>query len=301
MPRSNPQRQHQPPALVSVVIPARDVAATIGEQLDALAQQRGAPRFEVVVVDNGSTDDTSQIVSEYAARDMRFRCLPAHERAGINYARNCGVEASRGELILFCDADDVVCPEWVSEMTAAALSADLIGGPLEIHQINDGPTQNSRPRPHPPGQLPVSFGFLPYAIGANLGVWRDLILAVGGFDEDAVSTADDIDFCWRLQLLGYRLVFAEGARVHYRYRTSAKATLTQAYRYGQGDVWLFSRYRHHGLSRGTVRGMVKAVLRILLDGLRQLPDANTRRMWLWRACHLLGRWRGAIRNRTVML
>ena len=287
--------------LVSVIVPTRNGALTLGEQLAALSAQATTHSFEVVVVDNGSTDATPTIAREWVNADGRFRLIDAGEEAGINFARNRGAIASKGDLVLFCDSDDVVDQYWVEEMAHAARHADLIGGSLNIKEINRPEVQQMRPAAQPPNELPVALGFMSYATGANLGVWRPAADAVGWFDESFRSTGDDIDFSWRLQLAGYRLSFAPNAVVHYRLREELKATLVQAYRYGQGDVALFRKFRGDGVARGTFTGSLKSLVWLALDGLRDLPSRQRRPAWLWRASHLLGRYRGCLRYRVLLL
>jgi glycosyltransferase involved in cell wall biosynthesis len=93
---------------LSVVIPARNAADTIGVQLESLVRQRFDRPWEVVVVDNGSTDGTRAAVESFADRLPGLRIVDASERQGIGYARNRGVEAACGRLIAYCDADDAV-------------------------------------------------------------------------------------------------------------------------------------------------------------------------------------------------
>ena len=78
----------------------------IVEQLDSLVGQIGAPAFEVIVVDNGSTDATSAVAGEYADR-LALHVLSATERASAPYARNVGARTARGEFVVFVDGDDV--------------------------------------------------------------------------------------------------------------------------------------------------------------------------------------------------
>jgi len=93
---------------VSVVIPALNVADTIGDQLDALAHQTYAGAWEVVVSDNGSTDATRERVEVWRDRLPHLRIVDSSRRRGVSPARNVGVEAARGDLVLICDGDDVV-------------------------------------------------------------------------------------------------------------------------------------------------------------------------------------------------
>src|SRR5688500_9296124 len=97
----------------SVVVPVRDGAATIGEQLAALAQQDFPGSWEVVVADNGSRDGTADVVRSFRDRLPGLRLVDASARPGASHARNAGAAAATGEVLAFCDADDVVDPGWL--------------------------------------------------------------------------------------------------------------------------------------------------------------------------------------------
>src|SRR3954447_15734888 len=103
---------------VSVVIPALNAAGTIGTQLEALAQQDADVEWEVIVVDNGSSDTTLEVCRSYESRLPALRTLTC-ARPGTSAARNTGAAASSADLLLFCDADDEVAPGWVAAMVAA--------------------------------------------------------------------------------------------------------------------------------------------------------------------------------------
>src|SRR5262245_47230314 len=200
---------HSSTVEVSVVVPVRNGAEVIAGQLAALARQDFTGAWEVVVADNGSTDATPAVVEEWADRLPSLWVASAGAHPGINVARNAGAGAADGDLLLFCDADDEVAPGWVSAMAAALAHADLVGGPVE--QFDDrgrdrGVLQAER--------LATSLGFLPFTIGANLGVRRSAFEAAGGFDEHwPILGGDDIDFCWRAQLAGALIGYAPGARI----------------------------------------------------------------------------------------
>src|SRR2546429_2289116 len=96
---------------LSVVIPARDAADTLGEQLRALAQQTYRGEWEVIVVVNASIDGT-RAIAERAAAVLPLRVVDLMT-PGTNVARNAGAMAATGEFLLFVDADDVVAPQWL--------------------------------------------------------------------------------------------------------------------------------------------------------------------------------------------
>ena len=113
----------------SVIIPVLNGAATIGAQLDALAAQT-AMDFELIIADNGSNDGTYDVVARSADRFERVEFVYAADVAGAAAARNIGASAAAGEILLFCDADDLVGPEWVAAHRATLASAAASTGPL---------------------------------------------------------------------------------------------------------------------------------------------------------------------------
>ena len=100
--------------MISIVIPAYNAAATVGRCLDSLLAQTYRD-FELIVVDDGSTDSTAQIISAYAERDSRIRLI-GQENAGVSAARNVGLDAARGDLIGFTDSDDAISPEFLEAL-----------------------------------------------------------------------------------------------------------------------------------------------------------------------------------------
>src|SRR5438045_4648412 len=102
-------------SLVTVVVPARNAAATIEAQVRALSAQTYDGDWEIVVVDNASTDATAEIVARWADRLPAMRVVEAGGRASVGHARNAGTAYARGELVAYCDADDEATPEWLEE------------------------------------------------------------------------------------------------------------------------------------------------------------------------------------------
>ena len=113
---------------ISIVIPAFNAEKTIDAQLEALSRQSWSGGWEVIVADNGSTDDTAEHVAHWEARLPGFRVVDASARRGAGHARNVGARAARGDYLLFVDADDVVQPGWLASMAEAAGRHPLIAG-----------------------------------------------------------------------------------------------------------------------------------------------------------------------------
>ena len=104
---------------LSVIIPCKNMGATIGAQLEALANQSWSEPWEVIVSDNGSSDDSVRVVQRYAARLPNLRLVDASDRPGASHARNVGARHATAPALAFCDADDEVGVDWLAAMDRA--------------------------------------------------------------------------------------------------------------------------------------------------------------------------------------
>ena len=275
--------------MISIIIPAYNEAGRIATQLAALSEQTGGGDCEVVVADNGSTDATVQVASEWADR-MPVRVVDASARRGVAAVRNTAVAQARGDLLVFVDADDVVFPGFVDAWRGLAGDVGFATGPV-IHFDADAPPPPTAE--HAPRRLATQLGFLPYAVGANFAVRRAWFERSGGFLED-YPLSEDVEMSWRLQLMGAELVFVPGAVVAKRRAPSLAATLRQYYRYGFGDPFLYRDYRAHGAPPPafgpTIRSYLGLVARIPL-----LWRAESRRAWAHQLARRAGRLVGSVR------
>lgn len=223
--------------VVSVVIPARNAANTLGDQLAALVRQFDGS-FEVMVVDNASTDDTAAVAHSFADR------LPisvVHEPLpGTNRARNTGVRAARADKILLTDADDVVADQWVRRLSAPLHEGVWVAGELDLTVLNSQRTRRLRQYADRHGS-----GEATLTIGCNCGFTTSDWVRAGGFDERLSGQGDETEFFIRLHRLGLSGVFVPEAVVHYRLRTGMRRWLRDQYgagaaharllQYGVGD------------------------------------------------------------------
>jgi glycosyltransferase involved in cell wall biosynthesis len=283
---------------VSVIVPAHNAARFVGEQLAALAGQELDGTWEVVVVDDGSTDGIRAVVDEWVDRLPALRLTPLDAQVGASAARNRGADAARGDLLLYCDADDVVAPGWLAAMAAAAQRADLVGGFVDGTLLN-GPTAARRRRPYPDDRLPVLLDFLPYATSANFGIGAATLAELGGWNE-VYWVGGDAELCWRAQLAGRSLAFVPGAVVHYRYRHSTWASMRQQYAWGEVDPRLYRDFRSAGCRRRPLHRMAGSVAKALVTA-PALATASRRPEWLRRAALLAGRGVGSARVRSLYL
>jgi glycosyltransferase involved in cell wall biosynthesis len=237
---------------LSVVIPCRNGAATLGKQLHALERQQSLGEWEIVVADNGSTDSTPEIVSSFVSSVVRIQRVDAGGAPGINHARNRGVRVARGRYILLCDADDIVERGWLAAMWAAlAGGAELVGGAVRR-------TRGGRPPSDPDARLQDGLGFLPWPYGANCGFTRSIYDELSGFDESYAYGGEETEFFWRAQLRGHYLHFVPEAVVTYLERDKPRDIFRQKFSYGRAAAQLYARFRLAGMPRSsTMRALGK--------------------------------------------
>jgi glycosyltransferase involved in cell wall biosynthesis len=275
---------------MSVIIPVRNGAATIGDQLSALAEQSLTGTWEVIIADDGSTDATIAVARSFADKLPSLQIVTVEGR-GIPAGRNTGVSASTGRLLAFLDDDDRVAAGYLQAMLDASEDADLLAGRLnEIRPLGD-------PQFIPNDALPILHGFLPFAMGCMLTVTREAFESVGGFDSAFGPTgAEDVDFSWRVQLAGFRAAFVEDALIHYHHRTTLRAALYQRYDWAANDALLMKRHAINGLETRPITKAIRhwAWLVVHLPDLRNRID---RIEWLSELAVVTGRLHGCVRHR----
>jgi len=283
---------------LSVIVPAHDAAATLREQLEALASQEWPGTWEAIIVDNNSTDATPTIVAEFARADCRFRLVTASKRRGPAYARNAGAEHARGRLLLFCDADDVVAPGWLAAMGDALTKSDFVTGPQELDRLNSPSIRGAYGTSASRG--PQTFhGIFRFGASANLGVRRELFDRLCGFDE-TLSVGEDIDFCMRAWRAGSEVQFVPGAAVHYRLRPSVSALWAQARAYGASAPAIAQRLaRSGGPTPPRFRGLKNWLW--LVRNVPTLRSGAGRVRWIVVAGTCVGRLIGSVQHRVVLL
>jgi glycosyltransferase involved in cell wall biosynthesis len=224
------------------VIPTYNAADVIADQLGALSAQVDAPPFEVVVADNGSTDDLALVVDSWRRRLPHLRRVDASRGRGVSVARNVGIEHAGTDRILVCDADDRVSPGWVAAMHRGLADSPLVSGPVEPTVLS-GRSAAWVPVDRQTSGLFETWEGRTYGIGCNLGLRREVWQAVGGFDETFPAGAEEIDFAWRAWDLGYRFAYVPDALLHYRIRTDLRGVLRQQYDSGRGTATLYAKFR----------------------------------------------------------
>ncbi|HUX87895.1 MAG TPA: glycosyltransferase [Chloroflexota bacterium] len=223
--------------LCSVIVPARNAARTIGEcLLSVLSQSVPRELYEIIVVDDGSTDATVRI-----ARSHNVRVIP-QPPLGVAAARNTGARAAKSDILLFVDADCVPALDWIGQMLAPFEDPLVVGakGAYLTHQEDLLPRLVQVEYEEKYRRL-ERFDSIDFIDGYSAAYRRSAFLAAGGFDA-SLAAAEDVELSFRLAKSGQRLVFAPKARVFHYHGESLRRYATRKLRYG---LWRSLVYARH--------------------------------------------------------
>ena len=284
---------------VSVVVPCRNAARHLSRQLQALERQEYDKPWEIVVADNGSTDDSRRICETYLER-LTLRIVDVPRPIGASHARNAGARSARGRKLLFVDGDDEVAPGYLATMAEALDSASFVTSRVDTATLNPVWNQSAHGPWQEEGLLYLASDFLP-AAGPNIGIWKSVFDAVGGYPEDInFSAAEDLAFAWRVQLLGIRLQFVPEAVYRYRHRDSPWGLYRQSFRWGTFLPLLYREFRPAGMRRRPRREVLQGWAGLGRQLLRARSKGDVAKL-LVDAGYSLGRLRGSFRYGVLFL
>jgi GT2 family glycosyltransferase len=233
---------------ISVVICAYNAAGTIAECLDGVAAVDYAD-YEVIVVDDGSTDATAAIAATRIARVVRT------PNRGLSSARNTGLAASTGSIVAYLDSDAYPDPDWLKYLAASFLDSSHagIGGPNISPGDDPWIAQCVARAPGGPIHVLVSDLEAEHIPGCNMAFRRDALVAIGGFDPRFDAAGDDVDACWRIRQRGWTLGFSPAAAVWHHRRASVRAYWRQQRGYGRAEALLERKWPEKYSASGHVR------------------------------------------------
>ncbi len=238
-----------PPAMLSVIVPVRNGSDVLPGCLAALRQQTyPRERFEVLVVDDESTDHTRELVTATAVSWAQERDAPAlhlieQEWAGAGAARNRGASEAKGEILVFTDADCEPLSDWLMEMAkpfSDEAIAAVAGGYLTTQRCLVARLAQAEFEQR--YRFVMKHDFVDIAFTHSAAISREKFLAAGGFDERMPNNADDLELSYRLASLGHRIIFAPRGLVYHRHPATIWNYLKKKFSRGYWRTLVFKRY-----------------------------------------------------------
>jgi O-antigen biosynthesis protein len=233
---------------ISVVVCSYNGSSTIRDCFESLLKL-DYPDLEVIVVNDGSTDNTAEIAREYD-----FKLINTCNR-GLSNARNTGLEAATGEIVAYIDDDAYPDRDWLKYLAAKFMAEDCagVGGP-NIAPHDDGRIADCIANsPGGPLHVLVSDIEAEHIPGCNMAFRRKHLKSIGGFDPQFRVAGDDVDLCWRLQQRGWWLTFASSAVVWHHRRNSIRTYLRQQIGYGKAEALLERKWPQKYNSIGHIK------------------------------------------------
>ncbi|MFZ4598163.1 MAG: glycosyltransferase [Terrimicrobiaceae bacterium] len=222
----------------SVIVCSYNGGKTLDRCLDSLRHVE-YPDYEVILVDDGSTDDTPAIAAKHP-----WIVSVRQDNKGLSYARNVGAHTAKGDVLVYTDSDCMADPDWLYYLVGTLLSGDYagVGGPNISPPAENWVQACVAAAPGGPSHVLLTDVVAEHIPGCNMAFHRWAFEQVGGFDSEYRKAGDDVDFCWRLQQSGGVIAFSPAAIVwHYR-RFTLKAFRKQQEGYGEAESML--RFKH---------------------------------------------------------
>jgi GT2 family glycosyltransferase len=239
---------------VSVVVASYNGGRTLRACLDSL-RHLNYPDYEVILVDDGSTDDTPAIAKDFPeVRTVR------HENRGLSVARNTGTAAATGEIVAFTDSDCRADEDWLRYLVGDLLNSEFagIGGHNFLPPDDSFVAAAVMVSPGGPAHVMLTDREAEHIPGCNMAFHKWALNEIGGFDPVFRKAGDDVDICWRLQRRGHRIGFSSAGFVwHYR-RSTVKAYLDQQAGYGEAEALLACKHPEYfnTVGNGIWRGRI---------------------------------------------
>ena len=235
-------RVSQDKPLVSVIVPAYNAAKTIKGCIESLLKQ-SYRTYEVIVVDNNSTDDTRRILESFGERIRTLKEV----KKGSFAARNTGVKNARGEILAFVDSDCVVGDDWLEKLTEPIISEGEVaayGGSVDAQETRWSRMEHAYEESFIDG---FSKGeYIQMGDTKNLAIKRDVFLGIGGFD-DSFEWSGDTDFGLRFAEAGFRIRLAEGCRAKHYFKAGFWKLVRNKFRHGFWGVKIYIKHKgKHG-------------------------------------------------------
>ncbi|MCO6044731.1 glycosyltransferase [Aeoliella sp. ICT_H6.2] len=223
---------------VSVVVCSYNGGTTLEECLHSLMALE-YPDYEVILVDDGSTDNSRAIAEQFPQINYYYQA-----NKGLSVARNVGAEIATKDVVAYTDSDCVVTSDWLRKLMTAmrAQNVQAIGGP-NITPPSDGWVAKCvAASPGNPSHVMLNDQLAEHVPGCNMAFQRAALLNMGGFDPQFRQAGDDVDICWRFLDSGMQIGYASGAMVWHKRRSTVKAYGKQQSGYGRSEALVIFKH-----------------------------------------------------------
>ncbi|BCX48824.1 hypothetical protein HAHE_27320 [Haloferula helveola] len=223
---------------VTVVVATYNGARTLDACLESLGKLH-YPDYEVLVVDDGSSDPIEQIASKYPVRYHRVE-----PNGGLSNARNTGMKLAEGSVVAYIDDDAFADPDWLFFMVQSLIEqgASAVGGPNLSPKDEKFTAQCVHHSPGNPTHVLLGDEIAEHVPGCNMAYVKNDLEGIGGFDVTHRAAGDDVDVCWKLLVRDKKIAFSPSAIVWHRRRPSVIAYLKQQRGYGYAEAHLHEAY-----------------------------------------------------------
>ena len=235
---------------ISVIVCTYNGSRTLRECLNRL-QKLIYPDYEIIVVDDGSRDNSAAIAREFGVR------LVSTLNCGLSAARNTGLAAATGEIVVYIDDDAYPDADWLTYLAATFRTTHhaAVGGP-NIAPPGDGSIAECVVNaPGGPVHVLLSDTEAEHIPGCNMAFRKSRLEAIGGFDTQFLTAGDDVDVCWRIQQRGWTIGFSPAAVVWHHRRNSVRAYWRQQRGYGKAEALLERKWPEKYNAVGHIKWM----------------------------------------------
>lgn len=224
--------------MISIIIPVYNASATILPLLEALKKQT-LKKFEVVCIDDGSTDNSLQKIKSFKGLKIR---LFSQENKGPAFARNLGAQKARGDVIVFIDSDCIPKNNWLEKMTTP-LEGNVVGI-MGVYETSNKDSMVARYVGYEIDRRHSRMGsHIDFISTYSAAYRRDIFLEFGGFDTSfRRANAEDTELSYRIRKAGYRLALARDAVVVHRHPSSLLHYLKQQFTRGYWRTLMYSKH-----------------------------------------------------------
>jgi lipopolysaccharide biosynthesis glycosyltransferase/GT2 family glycosyltransferase len=225
--------------LVSVVIPVYNRKNFIRKCLESVLNQEFKGEYEVIVVDDGSTDGTVEIIKEFSSR-VKLYLSPTNQ--GVSCARNQGVRLSQGKFVAMIDSDCIAYPDWLTELIKPFeqdKNIMIVGGRVtDIVSNNYWQMVNKGFSTF----IANSNRYVDRVIGCNMAMRLEFVLSHLYDERLKFASGDDTGLCWMCQKMNFKVFYINSARVAHHHRSTVRASFFQQFLYGYMNTCLCIKF-----------------------------------------------------------